>query len=353
MKLVVVMALVTYCLSQTGLTSQEILKNYKKDSNWYKSKEFVLENYSKRHNVQFDTIRYSLKEKDTIIYDAYFSNNYERIESLIFNDDDIQLKNLHLWVDALYKLQSYSLINLYFTKTLPQNETVVITRYKLGNYTDFLRLAENAKNPSRILKFYILKAQFYTHNFEKVSEIETPSVRNEMTKTMALLKFRSLFYLKKFNEAIDLGRTFDSKILEGSPKDYLRLAVCYLSTNQLDVAELLFQNYEKFYRENELLGLQKALFYQGFIHDERDDFTSAEALYKQVLSLSKSSALARGVYKNYAIHDEEENNYSGAIKHWESYSKLLADTEVSRKSETTKRIIGLREKLFLHPTKYQ
>ena len=353
MKLFMLMALATFCLSQSGFTTKELLKKFEEDPNWYKSQEFVLGNYAKRHAVQFDTIKYSLKEKDKIIYDAYFSNNYERIESLVFRENDIKLKNLHMWVDALYKLQSYSLINLFFTKILPDNETVLISSYKLGNYEGFLLLTEHVKNPSRILKFYILKAQFYTHNFEKVSQIETPYIRNEMTKTMSLLKFRSLFYLKKFNEAIKLGRTFDSKVLEGSPKDYLRLAVSYLSTNQLDVAELLFKNYEKFYRATQILGLQKALFYQGFIHDEQDDFVNAEILYKQVLELSDISQPARGVHKNYAIHFEETNNYSNAIKHWETYSKLLAGTETSRKNETEKRIVQLREKLFLHPVKYQ
>ena len=343
------LTLISYCWSQADsstpyILTDNVIKRFTKD---------VLKNYSEMNNVEFDRTKYSTEEKDKILYTSYFENNYEKIETLVFFDEDKKLKNLHLWVDALYRLQAYSLISHFFKDVLPQNETVLLSLYKLNDFEAFLNYSDSVEKPSRRLKYHIVKAKFYSKRFTQVASIDAPVIRNEMTRTISLLKFRSLFYLQRFNEAISFAKLFNSNILEGSPNDYLRLAICYLSTDQLDIAEMLFRKFEKFYRDKELLNLQKALFYQGIIYTERDEFDKATVFYNEVLDISKTSQLARGVHKNYAIHFQESNNFSKAIEHWEKYLSLLPDTDKSRMTETQKIITQLREKLFLHPTKFQ
>ena len=306
---------------------------------------------AKSLNLELDTTHYSVGEKTKIIDNAFLESDAIKIRNLYFynSDTNINQQTIDKWILTLYNEKLYQLINMYFAKSYPKNQHVVRSYYHLKKYDYFLAAIKNLIINSDQLLFYKINSLFNTNQLLKLIKEDIPEGNRYYSIKIKQLFFRSFYKLKKFKEAIDIGKTFLSN--DEIPNEiYLMLAIAYMNLEQFELSEFSFKYYENLMFNEDIDKFQTGLVYHALMYQLKGDIDSSIGIGKKAIYVNPNNIKTKAtVYKNLASYYESIKDYKLAIYNWERYIHVSVSNE--RRDEAQSRVDWLKEKQFFSQSK--
>lgn len=219
----------------------------------------------------------------------------------------------------LHRAQDLDSNNAYICRllaeiALKQNQSLVA----IANYQKAISLQENDwESRTKLGRLFLEKRAFAQADDLSAATLKLDSNQKQIWQIACLSAYRQKDYEKTMQLA-ELGFNWG---LDSSAAFLQILGISAYQLGELEKAHLLLVR--------SLLageGSEKLFFYLGQVAWEQEDYTRAEAYYRQALNASKSESL--GVYElHLALSLEEQGRYAEAIPHQlEAYK--LTDSKV-------------------------